>query len=238
MQRPLSNTDWLGAVTNRHNRRPNDAGPHGSNRGGAAKRQRPTSIQAYFNILGDLTIIDDGGPNRHPPITQTTVPASPPRCTPGHEWDDGPSSIIYVLARHDVGHQYDPRPLHRMQRKRPISTSPAPNNPRDARPPVRFNMCRILPPLVVVDRFSGWPIVAPATGGAAGLTAVLTTPVWGPGPCPKPARPPPRQMGPHRCGYRGAPVPPIHRQDGRQRPADYPQPPPPEKEQHPTTVTR
>ena len=68
------------------------------------------------------------GPDRHPPITQTTVPASSPCCTPGHEWDDGPSSIIYVLARHDVGHQYDPSPLHRMQRKRPIPTSPAPND--------------------------------------------------------------------------------------------------------------
>ena len=42
VQRPLSNTDWLGAVTNCHNRGSCDAGPHGSNQGGAAKRQRPT----------------------------------------------------------------------------------------------------------------------------------------------------------------------------------------------------
>ena len=148
----------------------------------SARELLPPSIQSYFNILGDLTIIDDvvcyGDRIIIPQsLRQQCLQAlhaahqgtsgMMARATSSLYWPGMTSDISTTRAHCTECNENAPS-----QPRLPPTTPEVPDRPFGSICADYFHHAGSCY-LVVVDRFSGWPIVAPATGGAAGLTAVL-----------------------------------------------------------------
>ena len=148
----------------------------------SAKDLLPPSIQAYFNILGDLTIIDDVVCYGDRIVIPQSLRQQCLRALhAAHQGTSGmmaraASSIYWPGMTSDINttraHCTECNGNAPSQPHLPPTTPETPDRPFSSICADYFHHAGSCY-LVVVDRFSGWPVVAPATGGAAGLTAVL-----------------------------------------------------------------
>ena len=148
----------------------------------SAKDLLPPSIQAYFNILGDLTIIDDVVCYGDRIVIPQSLRQQCLRALhAAHQGTSGmmaraASSMYWPGMTSDINttraHCTECNGNAPSQPRLPPTTPETPDRPFGSICADYFHHAGSCY-LVVVDRFSGWPIVAPATGGAAGLTAVL-----------------------------------------------------------------
>jgi hypothetical protein len=142
----------------------------------------PTSIQAYFPIIGDLTIVDDVVCFGERIVIPTSLrPACLAALHAAHQGISGmtaraKSSLYWPGLTPDIKATRDRCPLCNSNAP---SQPPMPSiTPIQSEYPFQHICADFFHHegsayLVLVDRYSGWPVVSPASNGAKGLAATL-----------------------------------------------------------------